>query len=1390
MSLRYPGPSDDNQGTFSLTCYPAGVNIRPIGLTARPSQAVSTPAADDTLERVAQDVLDAGVEIRAKRRWWFGTRKLDAAEAAEKLREGNRPLQMVRQGVTLPLLSEQDLTEVAVFSGLRPVELLPHVATAEQIQALQKLGPTFVNGEGLNVGCYGAYNALTDPAHKLSVQLQVNDQKLALELAGLPGLAAFYQHDTLGQLELKGYQFFDEKNRRRAAYGDSQPHQVGRDGELWLPVKTADLEASLARFAQLRQESQSPTAARQLFALKPQAAEIQGLINQWGEARVLPAILREVDKLPTNEVVQLGQQLTLGLQSQKGFLELLQGRPETAAVAALALKAQEGLKSAESGQAVLQAALKLPPVSTGVEASRFLEPITAAIDASQDYYRSQDRVSLGRSIITILSQYPDTSPGAARLAAWEPDSPFGPARELLKNPTASTPEELRALALGVESGDQKLRTRVLEEMKADPATTRSAELAEKAVGKCTTEAGKMAFFRAALRHHGGEVTALVRDAIEEVAPSTDYYASQTRTNLGNIALELLTELPETQTGASRVAGWAPAHPFGPVRALLKNPTASTPEALRKVALGVELHDQEAQKRVLNELASDPTTAAAAGVARAVWDRCPGQTGKHAAYKAALQLPSIEDGLQAARMLEIIARRIQRSEDTYYKNSDLSALGTAAIEVLQKFPDTQAAAQKVASWQPGSPHGVARALLEHPTATTPEELRQIALGADVNDTEMQKRVLTELKAEPSTTAAAGLGLMAMDKIYGAAGKHAAYQGALRHPAIGNGQEAAAMLRAIDQQIEQSKDSYKPTNQMGLGTAVLEALQQFPDTWEAAARVASWQPGQAYGVASGLLKNPTASTPAEFRQIALQGSPGDQAMETRVLAELKADPATERAATLVQKAYDSCYSGQGKTQAMRAALAHPTVTTGAEAARMFQSALSAVQASNDSYKDNSLQALGGAALEALKSFPDTSAGAEQVLAWEPARPAAVAEALVKSPTRPDLLKVALACDLSDAAFQKKRMAELPRADLALKLYDHLYSQAAKHAAYQASLRHQKLDSGVEVAAWLQEVGSAVKTTSDSYKAHNFNLLGTYALEALQQHPDTKDAAARVAAWKPGQPFGPVAELFKTPTAADPGALKRYALAADPGDTSLRSNVLADRKTPTATVGKAVMEQVYSPALKESAYRLGLSERPCVTSEQAREVLKEIDRTIHQSTDRNKPYDQQGLARAVVSVLGEYPDTRAEATRVAGWSSQPGYPVARILLENPGVLSLDAFAQGFLVQGDTPKEQQVLNELASRSEKAAAIARVSCEQVEQADTRHALVLAALTIPEIRTSEDVDAYFELAAQLSRGYEPAKLKELSEVYRTGFGLGKKAGPGLAEEEQRVLVGGVVVRKR
>lgn len=1357
------------------------MNVRPFGPLAWPSPAASLRPADDSPESIAQDVLDSGIEIRAKRRWWFGTRKLDAEETAEKLREAKRPLQVVVKGVTLPLLSTEDLTEVAVFSHLRPVQLLPHRETAEHLQALEKLGPTFVNQEGESVGGYGAYNALTDPAHKnLAVQMQIGDQRLALEMTGLPGLAAFYQNDPLGKLELEGYQFFDAQGSRRPSYGSQTPDHVGKNRERWLPVNTPDLETSLEKFAQLRKETQRVDSARAVFNLKPTQAEIDSLLKNYGEQQVIPGIMREVARLPAPEVLKLAGSLRLGTHGQRAFLELLQ--------CPLALEIHKGCQSTQTQSVVYREALKQPPLSNGVEVAQFLSRISAAMEKEREaYYRQPDLTHLGKVALAELQKFPETRPGAACIASWEPALPYGPVKLLLQNPTVSKPEELRLLAAGTEPSDQKLRAKVLESLKDAP----SAPMVEKAMAACQTDLAKTALLRAFVRHpevrDGHQAAALFRDAFAQVPlDPNDYYNTQNRNQLGSAALEALQGFPDTEKAAARVRAWKPANPFGPAERLVQNPDAD----MRKIALGVAPTDQQAQKAVLDELAVEKDSSA--GVARVAWEKCYNHHGKHAAYKAAVQFPTIKDGREAAKLLELIARRIDRSDDRSYKYYNQSGLGTAAIEVLQKFPDTRVAAEKVASWNPSAPHGIARALLKNPTASTTTELRQIALGTDP-DVEMEKRILTEMQADPATATAAGLALEAMGPVYSTSGKHAVFQAALQNPSITTGVEAAVMFRQIKDRIDQNKqDNYLYHNQLGLGTAVLTALQKFPDTAEGAARVTAWKSAQPYGVGCALLDNPTAKTPAELRQIALKGSPGDQAMEKAVFAELKADPATEQAATLLEKAYDATsYATKCRTAMFRTALSSPRVETGAQAAKLFQKAFADVRAAKDEYQEYALQALGKAALEALQSFPDTRAGAEKVLSYGPTRPAGVAEALLKNPVSPDLQAVLLACDASDHTFQDNVMAAQPCGEEAKKLSDSMYGSAGKACVYRTFLGQPEAKSGVEVAALLQKTVDALDASGDRYNENNLNKLSARALETLQAFPDTQKAAARVAGWKPGKPTGPVRELLKTPTSEAPDDLRRYALAADPNETAMTSNVLAELGTPIATLGKNVMEQMYGSTARNIAYRMGLSGEPLTSGAEAREALKKLEKAMRDSNDEYKAHNQTGMARAIVTTLKDYPDTKAEAEKVARWGPQPTYQVARILLDNPQLLSLKALDTGFLTVGNAAREEAVLNELMGdpKSEIVAQIARVSCENVKRPETRHALVLAALMSPELRTSEDVDAYFEQAKSLQR-HESDQLDSLCEIYRTGFGLGKQSGLGLAEEEERVLVGGVVVRKR
>lgn len=1356
-----------------------------------PRPASSVAPAHDEPEKIAQDLLDTGAELKIKRRWWFGHATLNAEKAVKKLREEKRPLQLIQNGITLPVHNLEDLTEVAVFSHLRPVQLLKSPEVGEHILALEKLGPKFVDKQNRPLGGYGAYNALTDANHQsLGAQLEVNDHRLALELTNLPALAAFYQNDRLGQLELKGYQFFDQ-DRRSSPFG-GMPAQVGKGHRPWLPANTPDLEAELEKFEQLMTECAHLEAAKKVYALKPTTAEIDSLIRNYGEARVLPGVMRTVDQLPTAEVVKLAGSLqNLGLEGQRKFLDLLAQRPETAPTAGLARRMHEGLRSAEFGTVVFKSALAKGPVGNGLEVGRFLNKLAEQCSRVHPYYEAEERKTLGQNILDELATHPETRAGAERIKSWEPERPFGLIQKLLANPAVSKPEELRALAAGLETGDHKMREKVLAELKSDPATAQAAALVESGQAHCSYEEPKAMLLRAAVRNpsirSGQEAAALYRDALGQVSNDPQaYHSVYHRTQLSKAALEGLGQFPDTEVGARRVSGWAPAQPAGPTAALLANPTAGTPEELRAIAVHVDRSDRVAQDKVLQELAADPATESGAAVARAAWDKCPSELGKHPAYQAALKTPVVADGQAAAVMLEGIAQELDKPTEDYYRSSNQAALGQAVIEVLKKFPDTETAADAVAAWQPAHPHGIARKLLEHPTASTRAELWEIALGSDDADTELQRRVLTEMQADPATKKSAEIALAAMDKLYSSAGKAAAFRAALRHPNVGTGAQAAAMLSAMDADIKAAEDYSRRSDQLRLGQAVLDTLAQFPDTEQGARQVAAWKPQQPYGVAMGLLQNPGASSRDDLKAIALGATPGDAAMETAILAELKASPETEKAVTLLEGAYNAAYGAPGKTQIFRTALQSGTIENGHQAADLYRSAFKAVNAMKDDYRSHAQQALGAATLEGLEGFPETKDGAARLRALNPRSPAALAQALLKKPDQPDLSAIFLACDPNDHQFMRNVLAEQPHGELKTALMGQLSS--CTKFVFEAGLSHPSLASGVEHAAFLADVSRRIAASKLEHKDSCLRQLGVNALSSLKNYPDTEKAATTLAAWGLGRPEGPVTEWLKTPTAHAPDDLRRYARALTPGESNAAA--LADLGD---SLGKTMVESLYSAPAKSIAFRMALDRAPASTGAEAREQLKALDeKLLELPNDWNRQYDQAGFARGVAQTLASFPDTAAEAGKVAGWKTAPTYVVARMLLENPRLLSLKAFQDGFLTEGDRVRQEAVLSELLEdpKCEMAARIARVCCDEVKHDNTRFALVLGAMTTPQIRTSEDVDAFFATVGKLSAGHEPGQLKSLAEIYRTGFGLGRSAGVGLAEQERRILVGGVVVKKR
>ena len=69
------------------------------------------------------------------------------------------------------------------------------------------------------------------------------------------------------------------------------------------------------------------------------------------------------------------------------------------------------------------------------------------------------------------------------------------------------------------------------------------------------------------------------------------------------------------------------------------------------------------------------------------------------------------------------------------------------------------------------------------------------------------------------------------------------------------------------------------------------------------------------------------------------------------------------------------------------------------------------------------------------------------------------------------------------------------------------------------------------------------------------------------------------------------------------------------------------------------------------------------------------------------------------------------------------------------------------------------------------------------------ALEFGDVNGTEDVKAFFKQVGKKCAD-EKAKLAELEKLYEMSFGLQGRSASTLAEEENRLLVGGVVVKKK
>lgn len=1273
----------------------ADVIIRPT-----PSGAPTpSPRPQESLEDLARDVLETGVEIRAPRKWWFGTKALDAGKAAEQIRKQNPDLTVRQPGHPdpLPVRSEQDLRELAVFHQARPLSQLEHPELGQAVVTLEEAGFDLTDEHNRPLSLYGAYNAVTDPGMQLGpLQVNLAQHGYSADATNLSELAAFYHPangNVLGRLEIGGYQFYDQRGQRRFAYGMTPPATVGLDGESWLPANRPDLERRLEEFAVLREETGDLSKAQQLAGL-----EAKNFVTQAAslsrDPKALPGLLRAAGKLPDDRLVEAGLKLDLTSEGRQGWLYLLQERPEQAPLAHFAER-----------MGLFQEVLEKPAPTTGLEAARVAQQL-----------EKQSRWP--EATLELLGRFPDTRAAAEAVSAWKSTDPALIA-DLLADPANASDQRLEALALAHARPGQQ--SAVLQERSAHSVRARLSLAAFPGVDGSTL---KNELFQLALTTKepttGAEAAQTARAALQVVKRSR---IQQRTGDLARATLEVLAGFPDTRELAETVQSWELAHPEMLLSSLLSDPR---PEALPALMVQIQ-NDAEAQRKRLEAL-DEP----AREVGLKLFEASKNAETRNAVYHAALDHSGLTDGRGVGRLVLQLNLSSAREK---------ALLAPVALSLLQEFPDTRAAADQVAAWQSQSLYPLVQALagdldlrrvaaacdksdrsgqeqilawLGHKPAqeslgrmqteegraavlktalAQPDSLefyRSLAQGcpagerervgaqvlsslegeaarrveawkprapyalaqallrrptdaspehlrqlaALVADTPAQQRVLEELKADPAT---ARVGEVALELYAGLAsnGKSELYKSALEMAEASTGAQLAAMLARFGARLSAGSDRRKGEDQQLYGQQVPAILARFPDTKEAAEAVIAWQAARPFSLAMALAKAPQDVSREGLNRLATQADESDLPLLKRIL-EQRPCPATSAGLVLLGKANDL----RTRRSILENVLGRLEASTTPELVDLLRS----IQPRDD------VREQARATLEVLESLPETSQAATVVKGWNSARPEALVKKLLQDPTPAALPGVALAVETSDTNGQRGILTWLgdrSGAQIGRELFEQLRTQSVRGTLTRGVLRHAEVKDGAELAGVLRECLGAWGSERQEAQLQDQAVVAKAALERLAAFPDTESAARALAGWEMSQPLPVVKKWLEKPGDHSPEALRGLARQLAASDRAPQQKVLEQMGGPAGEVGLQLLQAASSSDTRLAVLRSVLDRHDLSTGAEVAAMMRGLDEKLL----------PQGL-----DLLQRFPDTRPAAARVAGWQpSKPGAMVKK-LIENP--------------------------------------------------------------------------------------------------------------------------------
>ncbi|GMU55489.1 MAG: hypothetical protein AMXMBFR33_46350 [Candidatus Xenobia bacterium] len=1282
---------------------------------------------------LAQDVLDSGAEVTVPR-WLklFGRRAASAEDIQKQLAKAEPDLQVHLPDADLPcaLKSQEDLTQLAVFQGLLPASVLPQPALAEALLDLREAGWAFQSGQQ-SISALQAYQEL--PAGRVTGLY--HSHKLALDLAGVGALAAFYKAS-----DLLHYDAFDARGE------PCLPHLATSLGkqEPWLPVERS---AELTDFERFQPEKGDLQLTRQVYDAKPH--ELPALLKEAQPEdyeRVLPPALEKI-ALSGPELVQIARDLP----PHQAWLDKLKDDPEV-------------------GQAARITARNLNRESW----PHFLENSTQdALAFSSSLLEKTPSNQVALEVLRALQQDPETRPAARALEHWQPADLAQATRKLLVNPRLSE-KELDQLGLELCRGDNKREARLLESRaeRGIPAARMAATLYPRLQ---SYDARRRVLEAGMGSAHG---VRLYRPLLENLRDQKDasLIAEQARQDLAGLPV------------MAAINRWGHHEALLAVKLAVENEGLKTPAELHRLGVSqCSAYNQTFCQLLLQEQkALGPEQARAAEIGLELMGELKSSTTRQKLWELCTR--STAQAQDREQVYATLLRDVDRSR----ADQDAQLLAGKLRPMLASTPVLQA----LDRWQLGLDEpALIQLAVDNRNLTDAKDIHRFGVSrVSLYQMDQCMKLLQEQEAfggdqaQAARTARELLPQLksrrAKEKLWKLA-TTAVVDPMKLYPAIlddlrGNSSEYQREAQQADQNLVAAR--LRPHLQ---SHPLLQALDRWPLGYDEAGKMAH------------VLENLRVSTPEEVHQVGIQlTSTYNSAMCEAILKDQEAFGAERaEAARLALELMPQLKSRRVREKAFELATRQAALVK--DPLQAYSWLLNASEQESDYQreqiqKDHELLAgrmrpllAGNPVLAALDRWPsglDEVGRIRKTLDNPRARTAAEVHAVgVSLCSHYNTAMTTALLEEQVAAGGREGQA----AALALELGRLVKSHIAREKIWEMATKRPELaGKPLELYAslidHLQESSSSYQSDQKQTDALALAgrarplLAGNRVLEALDRW-NYSDETRRIQA------------VLKNPQ-ADPLALGEK-LCSD-HDFALQTRLLAEKGAPNAQLAMKLIGSCQASASKTALYKQGMKQQSLPEF-----YARSLDAITSLSSNWQADQRQRDAQILAEQALQDLP---GEAARLArAWQPADKVRAARSVLTCPELRGAEL--ERWLALAICPPGDQALQDrtLAAQGTDLARLTQSLRGQVQSEGARYALWRGAVEQPELG---DAEAARKFAKNVLKHYdehwsrkpkERETLEKLLETYLSVVTLVARPAPtGVVEEGERVLVGGVVVRKK